>query len=232
VRIFVHETNFFRPKAVFISHYFVYLQRCCNKTADKNNINSNMAKKESITQTKVFDTDISVLIPDDQNFNKHTEFGMSLLEKSIRKNKFGRSVLVDKNNRIIAGNGVVETASNIGETKCRFVETYGDELVVVKRMDVDLDSQQGRELALTDNQIAHVDLAWDTEAIQRAKERFNIDAEEWGLKFAQAQQSARDMSGEIQKQYKIEIDCKTEGALQAIYDEMQERGYECRILTL
>lgn len=191
-----------------------------------------MAKKESINGSQVIQTDISVLIPDDDNFNKHTEFGMSMLEKSIRRNKFGRSVLVDKNNRLIAGNGVVETASNIGETKVIIVPTNGDELVVVKRMDVDLDSQQGREMAFTDNQIAHVDLEWNKEALDRAKERFNIDTEEWGLKFAQAEQSAKDYSGDIKQQYKLEIDCKTEVALQAIYDEMQERGYECRILTL
>ena len=190
-----------------------------------------MAKEKDI-RPQVRDADLSELIPDDRNFNKHTEFGMSLLEKSIRKNKFGRSVLVDKNNRLIAGNGVVETASNIGETKVIIVPTNGDELVVVKRMDVDLDSQQGREMAFTDNQIAHVDLEWNKEALDRAKERFNIDAEEWGLKFAQAEQSAKDYSGDIKQQYKLEIYCKTEGALQAIYDEMQERGYECRILTL
>ena len=190
-----------------------------------------MAKKESISKLQVIETDISVLIPDDQNFNKHTEYGMSLLEKSIRRNKFGRSVLVDKNNRIIAGNGVVETASNIGETKVKIVDTTGDELVVVRRTDVDLDSTQGRELAFTDNQIAHVDLDWNREALDRAKEAFNIDIEEWGLKFAKAEQSARNASGDIKQQYKLEIDCQTEGMMQQIFDEMQARGFKCRILN-
>lgn len=191
-----------------------------------------MAKRESISSQHVIDADISVLIPDDNNFNKHTEFGMTLLEKSIRRNKFGRSVLVDKNNRVIAGNGVVETASNIGETKIQIVETTGDKLVVVKRMDVDLDSTQGRELAFTDNQIAHVDLEWDKEALDRAKEAFNINTEEWGLKFAAAEAAAKKGADEAaRKVFKLEIDCKTEGALQAIYDEMKDRGYECRILT-
>ena len=190
-----------------------------------------MAKEKDI-RPQVRDADLSELIPDDRNFTKHTEFGMSLLEKSIRKNKFGRSVLVDKNNRLIAGNGVVETASNIGETKVKIVETYGNELVVVKRMDVDLDSQQGREMALADNQVASADLQWDREAIQEAEKRFQIDAAEWGLKFAQAAANAKDMSENINRQYKLEIDCKTESSLEMIYDEMRERGYECRILTL
>lgn len=191
-----------------------------------------MAKRESITRQQVIETDISLLIPDNDNFNKHTEFGMTLLEKSIRRNKFGRSVLVDKNNRIIAGNGVVETASNIGETKAIIVETTGDKLVVVKRTDVDLDSTQGRELAFTDNQIAHVDLEWDKEALDRAKEAFNINTEEWGLKFAAAEAAAKENPEEPKMMCKLEIDCKTEGALQAIYDEMTDRGYKCRVLSL
>lgn len=98
---------------------------------------------------------------DDKNFNKHTEFGMSLLEKSLRENGAGRSILLDKDNNIIAGNGVVETAGNIGLEKVRIVETNGDEIVAVKRTDISLDSEQGRQMALADNATASADLEWD-----------------------------------------------------------------------
>ncbi len=39
---------------------------------------------------------ISDLKFDDKNFNKHTSYGMSLLEKSLRENGAGRSILIDK----------------------------------------------------------------------------------------------------------------------------------------
>ena len=51
---------------------------------------------------------------DDKNFNKHTEFGMGLLEKSLRENGAGRSILIDKDNNIIAGNGIIEAAGSVG----------------------------------------------------------------------------------------------------------------------
>ena len=51
---------------------------------------------------------ISDLIYDDKNFNKGSEYGNSLIEKSLRKFGAGRSILIDKNNRIIAGNKSVE----------------------------------------------------------------------------------------------------------------------------
>ena len=57
---------------------------------------------------------IKELIQDDKNFNKGTEFGNSLIEKSFRKFGAGRSILIDKNNRIIAGNKSVENAMSIG----------------------------------------------------------------------------------------------------------------------
>ena len=111
-------------------------------------------------------SDIKDLKFDNKNFNRHTEFGMGLLEKSLNKFGAGRSILVDKDNNIIAGNGIVEAAANAGLTKTKVVETTGDELVVVKRTDVALDSAQGREMALADNATAQADLEWDEENLK------------------------------------------------------------------
>ena len=124
---------------------------------------------------------ISDLVFDNKNFNKHTEYGMSLIEKSIRNNGAGRSILIDKNNRIIAGNGVTEIAGQIGLEDVQIVETDGTKIIAVKRTDIDLDSKQGREMALADNATASVDLAWDEEQIQFAEEEFGMVAEEWGV---------------------------------------------------
>lgn len=124
---------------------------------------------------------ISDLVFDDKNFNKHTEYGMSLIEKSIRNNGAGRSILIDKNNRIIAGNGVTEIAGQIGLDDVQIVESDGTKIIAVKRTDIDLDSKQGREMALADNATGAVDLAWDEEQIQFAEEEFGMVAEEWGV---------------------------------------------------
>lgn len=108
-------------------------------------------------------TTIKDLKFDDKNFNKHTEFGMSLLEKSLRENGAGRSILLDKDNNIIAGNGIVEAAGQIGLEKVKIIEVRGDEIVAVKRTDIELDSDAGRQMALADNATAAADLSWDEE---------------------------------------------------------------------
>ena len=124
---------------------------------------------------------ISDLVFDNKNFNKHTEYGMSLIEKSIRNNGAGRSILIDKNNRIIAGNGVTEIAGQIGLDDVQIVETDGTKIIAVKRTDIDLDSKQGREMALADNATGAADLQWDAETIAEIEDEFDIDAGEWGV---------------------------------------------------
>ena len=116
---------------------------------------------------------------DDKNFNKHTEFGMSLLEKSLKENGAGRSILIDKDNNIIAGNGIIEAAGQAGFDKVKIVETIGDEIVAVKRMDVSLNSKKGRKMALADNATARADLEWDFDNMM--EELTPEEAKEWGV---------------------------------------------------
>ena len=116
---------------------------------------------------------------DDKNFNKHTEYGMSLLEKSLRENGAGRSILIDKDNNIIAGNGIIEAAGQVGLEKVKIVETDGTEIIAVKRTDVRLDSKKGRKMALADNSTARADLEWDFDNIM--SELTPEEAKEWGV---------------------------------------------------
>ncbi len=141
-----------------------------------------MAKK----RTEENQGNIEQLKFDDKNFNKHTEYGMGLLEKSLRENGAGRSVLVDKDDNIIAGNGIVEAAQKAGIVKTRIVEVTGDELVVVKRTDLELDSKKGREMAFADNATAAADLSWDEERIGEAADEWGLVPEDWGVELPEA----------------------------------------------
>lgn len=126
---------------------------------------------------------ISDLKFDDKNFNKHTEYGMSLLEKSLRELGAGRSILLDKDNNIIAGNGIVEAAGSVGLENVKIIETTGDEIVAVKRTDMTIDSKEGREMALADNATANADLSWDEDTIKEQTEKWDFDTSDWGMNF-------------------------------------------------
>lgn len=135
---------------------------------------------------------------DDKNFNKHSEFGMGLLEKSLRQFGAGRSILLDKDNNIIAGNGVVEAAGQIGLEKVRIIETNGDEIIAVKRTDVELNSDQGREMALADNATASADLVWDEEALR--SEFDDSELRGWGVDLKPFKEITEDVPAPIDEE--------------------------------
>ncbi len=104
--------------------------------------------------------------PDRKNANKGTERGRYMVEASLRETGAGRSIVLDKDGRIIAGNKTFEAASDIG-LPVRIVETDGRELVAVKRTDLDLSDDTGaaRKLAYYDNRAGQVGLEWDAEVL-------------------------------------------------------------------
>lgn len=109
---------------------------------------------------------ISELILDKTNANKGTKRGSELLEASLGKYSAGRSVLVDRDGGVIAGNKTVETARSAGMTKIAVIETDGDTLVAVQRRDLDLeDHAKARELAIADNRFSEIDLEWNPEIL-------------------------------------------------------------------
>ena len=127
-----------------------------------------------MNKTKITDLEF-----DNLNFNKGTNFGKSLMNKSLSKFGAGRSILIDKNNRIIAGNKTAEEFAEIGLENIQIVETDGKTLIAVRRNDIDLDSPEGREFALADNQTAKTNIDFDFELIET-----EIDKEtqiEWGF---------------------------------------------------
>lgn len=130
-----------------------------------------------MNQDKIID--IEDLTPDAHNFNQGTDEGRQLMQRSLSELGAGRSILVDRNGNVIAGNKTQEAAIKAGIRRVRVIETDGTELVAVKRTDIDIDSAKGRELALVDNLATQVNLAWD-EAELEAMDVEGFDPGEWG----------------------------------------------------
>lgn len=110
---------------------------------------------------------LETLQDDRRNANKGTPRGDGMLERSLRQLGAGRSILVDREGRIIAGNKTRQKAVEIGFKDAIVVDTDGRQLVVVRRTDLDLDdpSSPARRLAFADNRVGQVDLDWDRDVI-------------------------------------------------------------------
>ena len=92
---------------------------------------------------------------DPRNARKHGERNKETIRASLEKCGAGRSIVVDNENVIIAGNGVYEQARELG-IKPRIIETDGRELVVIKRTDMTNDDNRRKLLALADNRTAEL----------------------------------------------------------------------------
>lgn len=103
----------------------------------------------AITRKKITDYTF-----DDQNINKGSVRGDELLEKSINEIGLARSAVADKNGNFIAGNKTAAKALALGITNVIEVETTGDELVVVKRKDLDINTPDGIKAKILDNTVS------------------------------------------------------------------------------
>jgi DNA modification methylase len=118
---------------------------------------------------------IKDLTPDHKNANKGTRRGSEMVEDSLRKYGAGRSILIDKHGRIIAGNKTVEQAGQIGLEDVIVVRTDGSKIVAVQRTDLDLEADpKAKELAIADNRAGQVSLDWDGDVLEELAREIDI----------------------------------------------------------
>lgn len=89
---------------------------------------------------------------DKRNSRLHSEKNKTVIHDSLKHLGAARSIVVDGQDVVIAGNGVYEQAQRLG-IPVRIVESDGKELIAVKRTDLKTDDEKRKALALADNQI-------------------------------------------------------------------------------
>jgi 16S rRNA G966 N2-methylase RsmD len=114
---------------------------------------------------------ISDLRSDHKNARKRTDRSATLIEESLKRYGAARSVVIDEDNRILAGNGTVDAAKRAGISKVRVIETEGDEIIAVKRTGLTEDQKIG--LALADNRTSDLS-EWDKEMLHQLSEEHDI----------------------------------------------------------
>ena len=87
---------------------------------------------------------------DRNNHRVHNERNLSAIEKSLRDCGAGRSILIDNDNEIIAGNGCFQQAEKLG-IPVKVIETDGTELIALKRTDLSYTDDKRAQLAVMDN---------------------------------------------------------------------------------
>lgn len=115
---------------------------------------------------------ISDLKFDHKNARKRTDSSARLIQESLQRYGAARSIVIDEENRILAGNGTIEGAKALGLTKLKVVDADGDEIIAVRRSGLSEDEKVG--LAIADNRAAELS-DWDAEMLQQLSEEHDLE---------------------------------------------------------
>ena len=111
-----------------------------------------------MTKPKIIETNISNLTPDPNNARKRTPLSAKVISKSLEQFGACRSIVIDENDVIRAGNGTFEEAGQLGIEKVLVVEADGNTIVAVKRKG--LSESDWKQYAIADNTASDFS-AWD-----------------------------------------------------------------------
>ena len=106
------------------------------------------------------------LTPDKRNARRHNPRNVGMIERALGEVGAARSIVVDENGVILAGNATVEAAANAGIERVQVVDGDGETLIAVRR--TGLTPEQKRKLALYDNRTAEL-ADWDAEVLAELK---------------------------------------------------------------
>ena len=116
-------------------------------------------------------TKINELKSDHKNARKRTDKSANLIKNSLEQFGAARSIVIDEDNRILAGNGTVEGAKKAGIDNVRVIEADGTEIIAVKSTGLTEDQKVG--LALADNRSSDLS-EWDNEMLKQLSEEHDI----------------------------------------------------------
>ncbi len=173
--------------------------------------------------------EVSKLIPYINNARTHSESQINQIAASIKEFGFRNPILIDGDNGIIAGHGRVMAAKKLGLTTIPYIDCS------------DLTEAQKKAYIIADNKIA-LNAGWDEELLKLELEDIevsDIDMELLGfsdeeLKRLIGVEDTDTEEGEITddgNRNLLLVEFINESELQKIFEELKERGFECKIMN-
>jgi len=182
-----------------------------------------------MTKLKITYKPVADLIPYARNSRTHSDAQVAQIAASIREFGWTNPVLLDGDNGIIAGHGRIMAAQKLGETQVPTIELGH------------LNANQKRAYIIADNKLA-LNAGWDEQMlaleIQDLKNvGYDLELLGFDLKELQSiddddEQDEKEINSPVDENRNLlMIECKGERELEVLFEEMQQRGFECKILS-
>jgi ParB-like chromosome segregation protein Spo0J len=170
--------------------------------------------------------DINTLIPYINNSRTHSDEQIAQIAASISEFGWTNPILVDGNNGLIAGHGRLLAARKLNIAKIPVIEL------------AHLSETQKKALIIADNKLA-LNANWDNEILKLeidSLEDFDLsilgfNETELANLFDELKEAPiNDL--DYQAAFSIIVDCKDEQEQERIFNELDEKGYKCRVQSL
>lgn len=172
---------------------------------------------------------IEALIPYARNSRTHSDAQVAQIAASIREFGFTNPVLIDADGGIIAGHGRTLAARKLGlkEVPCIRLANLTD--------------AQKKAYIIADNKLA-LNAGWDDEMLRLELDDLRgmdvdlnltgFDSDELAALFNQAEQDDVNEKEPVDESRNLLlIECVGERELEKLFQEMQERGFQCKIMS-
>lgn len=118
--------------------------------------------------------ELSCLTPDPQNARAHGARNIDTIETALREVGAARSLVIDEDGVVLAGNATLEAAKRLGMSRVLVVDGDGQTIVAVRR--TGLSAAMKSRLALYDNRTAELADGWNAEVLRQLQEAgVNLD---------------------------------------------------------
>ena len=170
---------------------------------------------------------------DPRNARQHTERNLAMISDSLELVGAGRSLVIDEDATILAGNATQRQALARG-MKLRVVDADRDTIVAVRRRD--LTPEQKAQLAVFDNRAAEL-AGWNAEILRDVlptagdAARFWTPAELHALLQEDEPEPAGDAGPVKVGQCGVIVLCENETEQERVYSALIAEGYTCRVVN-
>ena len=166
---------------------------------------------------------------DPANVRQHDDKNLAAIKSSLRRFGQQKPIVVDSKGVVIAGNGTLTAARSLGWDRIRIVRTQ-------------LEGSEATAYAIADNRTAEL-ANWDDDALMQQLSALDLEdsalVEAAGFSAAELEGMVDDLLGEKDiKEISIDevkenclfVTCENEGQLQSLFNELEERGLEVKLV--
>jgi ParB-like chromosome segregation protein Spo0J len=176
---------------------------------------------------KIERINVAELSLDPSNARKHSQRNLDAIKASLRKFGQQKPIVVDAKGIVLAGNGTLTAAKELGWTD---IEATRTTLQGVEATAFAIADNRSAELAEWEDSLADVLKSLAKADIDLAQLGFNNSDLDELLGRQDANKSKNDV--EIVSALEVIAECESEDQQKLAYDLLTEKGFKCRLVTL